>query len=65
MENNKIFGISVQEIHRQCQANPIRYDRDEPINKGEFLEPCIQGGEKILADNKLRDMLKRIYRRTS
>ena len=63
--NDTIFGLSKAEIERQCKANPMRYDRDEPIHKDEFLEPCIRGGEKILADPKLRNMLKRIYLHTA
>lgn len=58
-----IFGISKSEIERQCRMNPVRYCQDEPINCGEFLEPCIRGGQQILEDPKLCSMLNRIYRK--
>ena len=57
-----IFGMERKEIERQCRMNPMRTDRDLPIHAGEFLEPCIRGGQKILDDPDLKGMLRRIYR---
>lgn len=34
-----------------------------PIKEGEFLEPCIRGGQKILSDPKKRKMMKEIFRK--
>ncbi|MCM1249188.1 MAG: hypothetical protein NC251_12265 [Lachnoclostridium sp.] len=58
-----IFGISIEEIDRQLSMNPVSCDKNSPINANEFLEPCIRGGEKILKDEKKRNMMKKIYRR--
>lgn len=63
MSKEMIFGISIEEIDRQLAMNPISCDKNSPINSNEFLEPCIRGGKKILADENKRQMLKKIYRR--
>lgn len=56
-----IFGIPRAEILRQCGASTLKCDSNSPLNKFETLEPCIKGGEKILADEKLTALLQRIY----
>ncbi len=33
-----------------------------PIREGEFLEPCIRGGQKILSNPKQNKMMREIYR---
>ena len=63
MSKEKIFGISVDEIERQCSMNPIQCDKNAPIRESEYLEPCIRGARKILEDEKKREMVKKIYRR--
>lgn len=63
MNKEMIFGIEIKEIDRQLSMNQITCDKNSPINKDEFLEPCIRGGEKILKDEKKREMMKKIYRR--
>lgn len=63
MAKETIFGIPVEEIERQLSMNPVSYDKNSPINPNEFLEPCIRGGKKILADENKRQMMKKIYRR--
>lgn len=63
MNNDKIFGISIEEIDRQCDMHPLCCDKNSPIKESEYLEPCIRGAEKILKDEKKREMIKKIYRR--
>lgn len=63
MNKDKIFGISIEEIERQCDMHPLHCDKNSPINDNEYLEPCIRGAEKILKDKKKREMMKKIYRR--
>ena len=63
MNNNKIFGISFEEIEKQYDKHPLHCDKNSPINENEYLEPCIRGTEKILRDEKKREMMKKIYRR--
>lgn len=63
MKNDEIFGISIEEVERQCALNPIHCDKNSPIHESEYLEPCIRGAKKILEDNKKREMIKKIYRR--
>lgn len=63
MSKEMVFGIAMEEIDRQLAMNPISCDKNSPINSNEFLEPCIRGGQKILADISKRQMMKKIYRR--
>lgn len=63
MNDDKIFGISLEEIERQCNMHPLHCDKNSPINDGEYLEPCIRGTEKILKDEEKLEMMKKIYRR--
>ena len=63
MAKETIFGIPVEEIDRQLSMNPVSCDKNSPISPNEFLEPCIRGGKKILADQNKRQMMKKIYRR--
>lgn len=63
MNDDKIFGISLEEVERQCNMHTLRCDKNSPINNGEYLESCIRGAEKILKDEKKREMMKKIYRR--
>lgn len=63
MENEKIFGIDVKEIERICSKHPILFDKNSPIDDGEYLEACLRGAKKILEDDKKRELLKQIYRR--
>ena len=45
-----IFGMSCREIARQCAADTLMCDSNSPIQTVETLNPCIEGGKKILAD---------------
>ena len=63
MNNNNIFGVSLEEIERQCSMHPIHCDKNSPINETEYLEPCIRGAKKIMEDEKKKEMIKKIYRR--
>lgn len=63
MAKKTIFGISVEDINRQLSIYPVSCDKNSPINPNEFLEPCIRGGKKILADENKRQMMEKIYRR--
>lgn len=56
-----IFGVKIEEIRRQCAADTLRCDSNSPIQKFETLEPCIEGGRKILADPALKSFFRRIY----
>ncbi len=62
MNNKKIFGMDVAEIERICSKHPVSVDRNSPINKGEYLDPCIRGAEKIIKDNKKLTLMRKIYR---
>ena len=63
MSKEMIFGVEIEEIKKQLSMNPIPCDKNSPIKEGEFLEACLRGGEKILKDDKKKEMLKKIYRR--
>lgn len=56
-----IFGMSREEITRQCDADTRMYDSNSPIQTVGTLNPCIEGGKKILADEELRNFFRRIY----
>lgn len=63
MAKETIFGIAMEEIDRQLSMYPLACDKNSPINSNEFLEPCIRGGKKILADENKKQMIRKIYRR--
>lgn len=55
---DKLFGIPLSEVRRQCKIEKLEGDlKQSPIVSGEFLESCLRGAEKILKDPI---MLKRI-----
>ena len=56
-----IFGVPRAEILRQCGASTLKCDSNSPLHQFETLEPCIKGGEKILTDQELTTLLRRIY----
>lgn len=56
-----IFGTSCREIARQCAADTLMCDSNSPIQTVETLNPCIEGGKKILADEKSRDFFRKVY----
>ena len=64
MKKTKYFGIPIEEIRRQWAIPMATSDYNHPINKGETLEACIRGGEKICEDMTLRKVLKEIYRQS-
>ena len=63
----KMFNLTDEQIRKQA-GTKTRRDIDpeskmSPISPCDtFLEPCIRGGEKILADPEKREMFYRIYR---
>lgn len=57
----RIFGMPYGEIARQCIADVLMYDSNSPIQNVETLNPCIEGGKKILADEKSREFFRRVY----
>ncbi len=61
MKKETIFGIPRAEIRRQCEASAIKCDSNSPLRKFETLEPCLEGSRKILEDEELTAMLRRIY----
>lgn len=58
----EIFGIPYCEIKRQCAANTLKRDSNSPLRQFNTVEPCIEGGAKILEDEELTALLRRIYR---
>lgn len=58
---NTIFGMSSKEIERQCAADRLVCDSNSPIQIVEMSNPCIEGGKKILEDEKSRDFFRKIY----
>lgn len=57
-----IFGIPYGEVERQCIADTLTRDSNSPLKKFNTVEPCIDGGKKILEDEELTALLRRIYR---
>ncbi len=56
-----IFGMPRDEILRQCEANALMCDSNSPLRLVEELNPCVEGGKKILADEKSRKFFSKIY----
>lgn len=59
---DKIFGISVEEINRQCLSAAQLTSNTPPLTKFSTIDPCISGGTLILQDEGLTNMLRNIYR---
>lgn len=62
--NEGIFGMPYEEIRRQCAAENLKFDSNSPLEDFSTVEPCIEGGTRILADEKLKLRLMRIYTRS-
>lgn len=69
MASETLFNIPIEEVRRQLKASKGHdYDKDlGPIdpNYGSttgILDPCIEGGKKILADPETRELVKSILR---
>ena len=60
MNKNNLFGISQEMIQRQMNVKSLELPQSGPIIKGETLEPCIRGAEKINQDNELKEIVKEI-----
>lgn len=60
MEKNKMFHMSMDMVQKQCNAGVLHCDNNEPIRKGETLEPCIRGAKKITGDPELKKLVKEI-----
>lgn len=63
MKDN-IFGMSSKEIKRQCDADILMYDSNSPIQIVEKTNPCIEGGKKILQNEKTKNYFRKIYLRS-
>ena len=60
-KDEKIFGMSKEEIRRQCSIKDLEGDLTQsPIVKGETLDPCIRGAKKILEDPESLKMVRNI-----
>lgn len=62
MSERKLFNLTKEQIKKQIGSRPDKCDYNTPIRRGETLEPCIRGSQKILNDPKKREMLYRIHR---
>ena len=64
MSENKIFGYTQEQIHRQISFREYSVPpKISPITPTDiFLEPCIRGAEKVISDPQKRKMFKEIYR---
>lgn len=62
MKNDgNIFGISKEEIKRQCSTKSLEGDLTQaPIVEGETLEPCLRGAKKIVEDSETLEMVRAI-----
>lgn len=57
----KILGMSYEEIERQCAADTLMCDSNSPIQTVEISNPCIEGGKKILANEESIAFFREIY----
>ncbi|MCI8647438.1 MAG: hypothetical protein HFE76_11790 [Firmicutes bacterium] len=57
-----ILGVPYEEIVRQCAAHTLVCDSNSPLQRVGISNPCIEGGKKILADEKSKDFFRRVYR---
>ena len=55
-----MFNLSDEAVLKQCQAGGIKSDANAPIRKGETLEPCLRGADKILNDDSMSKMFRKI-----
>lgn len=60
MEEKKLFRMSLDMVHKQCNAGVLHCDNNAPIRRGETLEPCIRGAKKIANDPELKKLVKEI-----
>lgn len=63
MAGDTLFGIPIEEVRRQLNANKKPdYDpiRDPRPTSDVTLEPCIEQGKKILTDPNLRAKFRKI-----
>lgn len=63
MKDN-IFRLSSKEIKRQCDADILMYDSNSPIRSVEKTNPCIEGGKKILQNEKKKNYFRKMYLRS-
>lgn len=60
MTEKKMFNMSMDMVRKQCNAGVLHCDNNEPIRKGETLEPCIRGAKKISSSPELKQLVKEI-----
>lgn len=60
MTEKKMFNMSANMVQKQCSAGVLHSDNNEPIRRGETLEPCIRGAREIAEDSKLKKLVKEI-----
>lgn len=58
---NTIFGMSATEFKRQCSIASPDCDTNASLTNCDTIDPCINGGKKILADPLLKEQLRLIY----
>ncbi len=61
-DNREIFNLTIDQIEKLSGTRNDKCDYNTPIRKGETLEPCLRGAKKVMADEKKREMMYRIYR---
>lgn len=64
MTESKMFNMSMDMVRKQCNAGVLHCDNNEPIRRGETLEPCIRGAKKIADDPALKELVKEILTRS-
>lgn len=64
MAESKMFNMSMDMVRKQCNAGVLHCDNNEPIRRGETLEPCIRGAKKIADDPVLKELVKEILTRS-
>lgn len=60
---DKLFGLSVSEVRRQCEATTDIKLFDQPLRLSkDSMDIVLEGGEEILEDAAVLKMMNRIYR---
>ena len=59
-DTKNMFNSNMEMIRKQCNAGIMHCDNNAPIRRGETLEPCIRGAQKISADPEVKQLVKEI-----
>ena len=57
----KIFGMTMEEISKLVGSLEDEYDSNNPIVPEQTLEPCLEGAKSIISDPEQKKMFNRIY----